>query len=164
MKDIYLCLRLRSNLVLSTYLANVAVPRLCVDFVWYIIVHFLFFSFMWLVEHFYFSSVNQDYEFFLIYSSFYFPTCFLHFLSYVLYCDIVAIVFSQVLYNKFQSPPFSFLIGVLQEFKKTLCIDVSFIDPYLCCMWPYNITVHVFFSSSYFNCLIDLLNQEFLPI
>lgn len=49
-KDFYLCLRLRSNLILSTYLANVAVPRLCIDFVWYIIVHFLFFSFMWLVE------------------------------------------------------------------------------------------------------------------
>lgn len=76
---------------------------------------YIFFSFfMWLIERFYFSSVNQDYEFLVIYSSFSFPTCFLHFLSYVLCCDIVAIVFSQVLFIKnFQSPPFSFLIGVL---------------------------------------------------
>lgn len=68
---------------------------------------YIFFSFfMWLIERFYFSSVNQDYEFLVIYSSFSFPTCFLHFLSYVLCCDIVAIVFSQVLYKKFPEPSF----------------------------------------------------------
>ena len=60
---------------------------------------------MWLIEHFYFSSVNQDHEFFC-YSSFSFPTCFLHFLSYVLYYDIVPIVFRQVLYKNFSEPSF----------------------------------------------------------
>lgn len=122
---------------------------------------YIFFSFfMWLVEHFYFSSVNQDYEFLVIYSSFSFPTCFLHFLSYVLCCDIVAIVFSQVLYKKFSEPSFLIFNWCAARILKDsvlMCLLLTLI----CVVCDLIISQFMFFFL-----LIELtvLNQEFLPI
>ena len=101
---------------------------------------------MWLIGHFYFSSVNQDYEFFRIYSSFYFPTCFLHFLSYVLYCDIVAIVFSQVLYNKFSEPSFLIFKWCAARIKKKLFVSMYLLLTLICVVCDLIISQFIFFS------------------